>query len=213
MNFAEIENVWRSSHNQPSAAQLEKQKMEFITELRRRRRGNLLFLGLILIPLVFITAKVVLHVFWPDPALEEVDLSREWAIVPFFALPWIGWLFMVRLHYKVHGGHRHSERTISASVAALLDESRSERTRYKFIAGLLIASVPLVGVIIHQLRAVGKAGDEILIPALVLYPAYVVGVLVWSFVHDRRKLRPREQHLASLLSEYNAAAGSGDPAR
>ena len=35
MNFADLETMWRSPHNRPSAAELEKQKMHFVAELRR----------------------------------------------------------------------------------------------------------------------------------------------------------------------------------
>lgn len=176
--------------------------MKFITDLRNRRRGNRLFLWLIFSLLVFLTGKVVLHVLWPDPALDKVDLTREWAIIPFFALPWIGWLFMVRLH-RQHGiRHPDYENSINASVVALLDENRSERSRYKVIAGLLVASILILPVIVHQLRAVGKAGDEILLPAYVGWPLYVLFVLVGSFFYYRRKLLPRKRALEALLKSY-----------
>lgn len=204
MNFADIENTWRSPHNRPSAAELEQQKMKFITDLRKRRRGNLLFLWLVFSLLVFMTGKVVLHVLWPDPALDKVDLAREWAIIPFFALPWIGWLFMVRLHRQHQTRHPDYGNSINASVAALLDENRSERSRYKVIAGLLVASTLILPVVVHQLRAVGKARDEILLPAYVGWPLYVLFVLVWAFFYYRRKLLPRKRELEALLAEYNA---------
>lgn len=202
MNFAEIQNTWHSPHNRPTAAERKEQHMKFIADLRRRRRSNLGLLGLTLVPLLFITGKVVLHVLWPDPALDAVDLRREWGIVPFFALPWIGWLFMVRLYRRHQANHADYASSICASVKALLDENRSERTRMKVIAGLLVASVLVLPLIVYQLRAVGKAGDEILIPAFVLYPAYVVLVLVWSGVNYRRKLQPRGRELEALLRAY-----------
>ena len=202
MNFADIENTWRSPHNRPTAAQLEKQKMEFVADLRRRRRGNLLFLTLIFSLMAFITGLLVRHVFWPDPALDPVDLAREWAIIPFFALPWIGWFLLVRLHWRHHASHPHSDASIRASIAALLDENRAERTRYMFTAGVLVASVLVLPVIVYQLMEVGKAGREIVIPALVIYPAYVVGMLIWSWFHHQRKLLPRKAELEALQKSY-----------
>jgi hypothetical protein len=202
MNFADIESMWHSPRNRPDPAQLEKQKMEFVADLKRRRRGNLIFLALIFSLMAYITGKLVLHVLWPDPALDRVNLTREWAIIPFFALPWIGWLFMVRLHWKHHVNHPHSDTSISASVAALLDENRAERTRYKFIAALLVVSVLVLPVIVYQLMEVGKAGREVMIPALVVYPTYVVGMLIWSWFHHQRKLLPRKRELEELLQSY-----------
>lgn len=202
MNFAEIQSTWQSPHNRPTAAQLEHQKMNFIADLRRRQRGQRTFLFLVLIPLVYITAKVVLHLVAPDPALSAVDLNREWAIVPFFALPWIGWFIMLRLHLRQCERSVNHNRSISDSVAALLDENRTERTRYKLIAVLLAASALVLPVIVYQLRAVGKAGDEIMVPALVIYPAYVLLLLIWFTYYFRKKLNPRKQELETLLASY-----------
>lgn len=202
MNFADIEKTWQSPHNRPSPAELENTKMKFVTDLKKRRRGNLLLLWLVFSAMLLVTGKVVLHVLWPDPSLDKVDLSREWAIIPFFALPWIGWLYLVHLHRRHQANHRGYDTSVRASVAALLDENRSERARYKFIAGLLVVSALGLPVIVHQLRVVGKVGDEIMIPAYVLYPAYVLGVLIWAYFHDRRKLQPRKLEFETLLKSY-----------
>jgi hypothetical protein len=206
MNFDDIQKTWQSPHNRPDTAQLEKDKMKFVTDLRRRRRGNLLFLALVFALILFWTVKLGLHIILPDPASKAVDLGREWGVLPFFALPWLGWLYMVRLHWRQHVRHPNYDRSIGASENALLDENSSERRRYKVIAGLLVASAVMLPLIVYQLRSVGKAGDEILIPALVIYPAYVVGVLIWSAVYYRRKLLPRKRELETLLAGYDQNA-------
>jgi len=202
MNFDEIQKTWQSPHNRPDTARLEKDKVKFVTDLRRRRRGNLLFLGLVLALLLLFTVKLGLHVVLPDPGSKTVDPGREWGVIPFFALPWAGWFYMVRLHWRQHVRHPNYDRSISASVSALLDENSSERKRYKVIAALLVASAVMLPLIVYQLREVGKAGDEILIPALGIYPAYVMGVLILSTVYYRRKLLPRKRELEALLVTY-----------
>src|SRR5687768_11789181 len=110
MNFDDIQQTWRSPHNAPSAAQMENEKMRFITDLRRRRRASFGLLCLTFIPMAFLTGKIFLHVLWPNPALDPVDLSREWGIIPFFALPWIGWLVLVYLHRRHHARHLNYDR-------------------------------------------------------------------------------------------------------
>lgn len=202
MNFADIENIWRSPQNRPNPAGLEEIKTKFVADLRRRHRGNFIFLVIVLIPLAFFTAKIVLHLLWPDPAQDAVDLRREWALIPLFLIPWTGWFLLMRLHRQHRRRHAGYDRSISATVSALLDENRSERLRCKAIAGLLIASVVAMPLIVQQLRAVGKAGDEILVPALVIFPAYTVVTLAWSAFRYHRKLLPRKSELEALLASY-----------
>jgi len=67
MNFADIEKTWQSAENRPSAAQLEKQKMNLIDELHRRRRATRGLLWLTAIPLVLVTGRLLLHILWPAP--------------------------------------------------------------------------------------------------------------------------------------------------
>jgi hypothetical protein len=209
MNFDEIQQTWRSPLNQPSAAQLEKQKMVFVSDLKRRHRGNLLLLALVFALLAFFTGKLLLQVFWPDPQLDKIDLSREWAVLPFFALPWIAWIALVVLYRRHRRQHPDYAKSIHASVAGLLDENRMERVRYKIVGVLLAASVLVLPLVAHQLRAVGKSGDEILIPAYVIYPGYVLLTLVWSAFHYRRKLLARKRELEALLATYDDKAASG----
>src|SRR5688572_14924507 len=119
MNFADIEKTWQSAHNRPAADQLEKQKMELMNDLQRRRRASRGLLWLTAIPLVLITGRLLLHVLWPDPALDRLDLAREWAVVPFFLLPWLGWFMIWRLHRQHAAQHADYARSIQAGVAAL----------------------------------------------------------------------------------------------
>lgn len=202
MNFDEIESVWRSPHNQPSATELEQHKMKLVTELHRRHRVSRRLLGLTLLPLLFITFMIVRHAFWPDPARPAINWEREWALLPFLTLPWLGWFILLRLHLRHQRKHPDYERSISASVAASLDENRTERTRCQIITGLLVASIPLLLLIVHQLRAVHKAGDEILVPAYVIWPVYVAAVSGWFGWHYFRRLLPKKRQLEELAQAY-----------
>jgi len=74
--------------------------------------------------------------------------------------------------------------------------------RTQVIAALLLLSLPLMGGMVWQLRAVGKAGDEILIPAFVIYPAYVILTVGWMAWDYSRKTRPRQKELEGLLADY-----------
>lgn len=202
MNFEEIESLWRSPHNQPTAAELEGHRMKLVTDLRRRHRASRGLLWITLVPLLVITGLIVRHALWPDPAHTPINWEREWAVLPFLTLPWLGWFIMLRLHLRHQRRHPDYDRSISAGVAAALDENRTERTRCQIIAGVLVASIPLVALIVHQLRAVGKAGDEILLPAYLVWPAYVALMVGWFGWHYCRRLLPRKRQLEELAEAY-----------
>jgi hypothetical protein len=207
MNFAEIEKTWQSAANQPAAAQLEKQKMNLIDELRRSRRASRGLLWLTAIPLVLLTGRLLLHAIWPAPGLDPLDLTREWVVVPFFLLPWVGWGLLWRWQRRHEAAHGNYAQSIQAGVAALLDQNRREGWRSQLVGALLLLSLPLVGGIVWQLRAVGKAGDEILIPAFVIYPTYVALTVAWITRDHLRKTLPRRKELEELLAAYSRPEG------
>jgi hypothetical protein len=202
MNFEEIESVWRSPHNQPSTTELEAHKMKLVTDLRRRHRASRGLLWISALPLLIITSKIIGHALWPDPAHTPLNWAREWAVLPFLALPWLAWFIMLRLHLGHQRRHPDYSLSISASVAASLDENQTERTRSKIIVGLLVASIPMLAIVVHQLRAVGKAGDEILVPAFVIWPAYVALLGAWFAWEYFRRLLPRKRELEALIQAY-----------
>lgn len=208
MNFADIENAWRSPHNRPSPAEKEQHYMKLITDLRRRRRGFALHLGLVLTFLTVVTVPILRHVIAPDPALNRIDFAREWGAFVLLALPWIAAIVFVRQLWRHHVGHADYDRSIRASVRALLDENRLSRTRVKVVAllhGLVLIVLPVV---VYQLRMAGKAGSEILVPAFVLWPLMAAGIGGGLLYHYRRKLLPRKRELEALLSAYE---GGGVP--
>ncbi len=206
MNFADIEKTWRSAHNRPSAADLEKHHMNLIDELRRSRRASRGLLWLTAVPLVLLTGRLLLHALWPSRGLDRFDLAREWAVVPFFLLPWVGWFLLWRSQRKHEAAHADYAQSIQASITALLDQKRREGWRSQVIAALLLLSLPLVGGVVWQLRLAGKAGDEILIPAMVIYPTYVVLTVAWIAFDHLRKNLPRRKELEALLAEYSRPA-------
>ena len=202
MNFDDIQKTWQSPHNRPSAAQLEKDKMNFLTDLRKRNRGAVFFMLWILGVLTFLTGRIVLHLLWPDSSIDAIDLTREWAVVPLLALPWLCLLIYFKKYRRYRAAHLNYERSISASVRVLLDENRLARDRQKWTAALSSVMLLLMPLIVYQLRAVGKAGDEILVPAFVLLPALMLGIFLGMLWHHSRVLLPRKRELEALLATY-----------
>lgn len=212
MNFDDIQKTWRSPHNQPSAAQLESDKMKFQADLRKRNRNAVIFMLWIFGVLIFLTGKIVFHLLWPAPGTDSVDFSREWSLVPLFALPWLCLLVFFRKYRRYRHVIANHERSIGASVRALLAENRLSSERYKWVAVLNALMVLLVPLFVHQLRAVGKAGDEILLPAYVMLPALILCILAGMYWHQRRVLLPRRRALEQLLASYAEEEPKGNPA-
>ena len=202
----DLDHLWRSPHNQPSAAQLEQNKMKFLTDLRRRYRGTVIFMIWILMVMTFLTGKVVVQLVWPDPALDRIDPAREWGFLLLLALPWACLILFFRRYRQHRARHTDFSQSISASLRALLDENRIARDRQKWVAWLWAFMMGLMPLVVHQLRAAGKAGDEILVPAFVLLPLLMLAVFGWMLWRDRHILGPRQRHLESLLAGYDGAA-------
>lgn len=205
MSYDDLQAVWRSPHNQPAAADLAALHRKFSAELRRRRRGLTLFLATVGTTLGVTTARLIWFVCTVDSASGGVDFSREWGAVPFLLLPWIAVAVLVVALVRHRARHAAPDGSIAAAVRALLDENRLARVRYRTVAWLHGAMMVLVPLVVLQLRAVGKAGDEILVPAFVLWPLLVTAILSAMTWHYRRRLVPRQRELESLLREYETA--------
>lgn len=202
MNFADIEHTWRSPHNRPPAAELEKHKMKLIADLRRRQRGFVIFISLVLTILVVLTAMIGWQLIWPDSARSRIEFSREWSVLLILALPWAAAIHFARQYRRHRASHEHYDRSIHDSVRALLDENRLSRTRVKIAASLHGVFLLVIPLVVYQLRAVGKAGDEILVPAFVLWPIIAAGIGLALLYHYRRKLLPAKRELEGLLTAY-----------
>jgi hypothetical protein len=200
MNFADLEKTWRSPLNRPDPAALELMKQSFLAEHDRRRQAGKRFLFIVVGVLTVITLRFLGVALWLRGS-GQVDFAREWGAVLFLLIPWVGIVIIAR-HLARHDREHGRAGTIADGIRALLAENRVSRLRLRVVAGLHGAGLLILPVVVYQLRAVGKAGDEILVPAFVLWPLIVAGILSAMWWHDRRKLAPRRRELESLLKSY-----------
>lgn len=205
MSYDDLERAWRSPRNQPSSTEIAADRQRFQTELERRRRSARIFLLVVFGALGVITVRLLAAVVWPT-AGKEIDVAREWGALVFLAVPWLGAILLARRLIRHQSEHAQPERSLVASVRALLDEARVSRARLRIVAALHALLLVLLPLVVWQLRAVGKAGDEILWPAFVGWPLVAVAIFVALWWHDRRTLVPRQRQLEQLLRDYETHA-------
>jgi hypothetical protein len=198
MTYDDIQSVWGSPHNQPSPEELERHRKHLVQRLRRRHRGFIAVIGLATFWMVLFGSLFTGRLFHG----AVFHFRREWAAILLFLPPWVALtLLWCRFfaHRSRHVGHNDS---IRASVAASLDENRLARFRNRLIAALNILVLVVFPVCIHQLRAVGKAGDEILVPGFIVFPSILLVILAAISFRYRRKLLPEKAELEDLLQSY-----------
>lgn len=205
MNYDELERAWQSPRNRLTPAEIAATRQRFAEELERKRRGTKVLLVVVFAGLSLFTLRMIAAVLWPAPG-QEIDVTREWAPLLFLALPWIGAVFLARRVVRHEREHGHPERSLADSVRALLDENRLSRARLRVLALLHGAMLVLLPLVVGQLRAAGKAGDEIALPAFVGWPLVAGAILVGMWWHNRRKLVPRQRQLEELLRDYETCA-------
>lgn len=209
MKTDDLETLWQSPLNQPSAAQQHTQNMKFLSDLKRRRRGAVFFMGWILLVLSGLTGFVLFQFFGRGFGGGGTPFAREWAVLLLLALPWAGLVVFFRKYRRHRQAHPGYDLSIADSLRALLDENRMARSRQKWVALLWILMLLIMPLMVHQLRVVGKAGDEILVPAFVLLPMLMLAVFGWMMWHDRQVMLPRKRQLEELLAGYDGEGSLG----
>lgn len=201
MNFAEIQNAWQSPHNQPAAAELEKQKMELVQTLHRRDRGFVIGMTLIVAALVLMTGLIVRNqMIGGSP--DTIDFKREWSAIVFFGLPWFGAIWILLRYRRLLKQQGNYTGSIADSVSALLEQNRFAQAKTRLILILQAVSLPIIALVIYQLQAVDKMRPHEAISAAMLFGGAMLLALSCMLWELFRKLRPEQRRLEGLLTEY-----------
>jgi len=204
MNSADLECAWRSPRNSGDPKALAAAHDRLFADLHRRRRARRLCLALVLGALTLLSGRVVLAA-WPRGGTSTIHPARDWASLLFLALPWTGFALLARQMRRHERGHQQPGETVGDTVRALLDENATARAGLRVTAGLLGATLLLLPFVVGQLRATGKAGDEILWPAFVGWPLLAGAILAALWWQDRYRLLPRRHQLEALRQELERA--------
>jgi hypothetical protein len=201
MNWTELETLWRSPHNQPANPEWDRQRRNVLQAYLRRDRGVQIGLALALFWLSLVTGRLVLFLLWPDPTHDRIDWSREWAVVPFLLLPWFGAVGIAFRYWRRRRENPDYERSLVASLRALLEQSRDAARRTRLILGMHLVGVPLLALCLVQLQDVGKAtGNQL--PSMIVFMAAVVILSVGGISLGWRSQRREIRRLEGLLRDY-----------
>ena len=204
MNSADLERAWRSPRNSANPAALATARDQLFAGLKKRRRARRLFLALVLGALTLFSVRVALATL-PRAGGPPIAPGRDWASLVFLALPWIGFIMLTRQMLRHERGHQRAGEAIGDTVRALLDENATARAGLRVTAGLHGVTLLLLPLVVAQLRATGKAGDEILWPAFLGWPLIASTILATLWWQDRHRLLPRRRQLEALRRELERA--------
>ncbi len=196
MSYDDIQNVWKSPGNRPSAAELEQERLKLVHALQRERRrfwtGLIIALLLSIAPVIVAVVRIL--------SGRPFDLSREWGVILAATLPWIVASLFIRRQLQHRRAHSGFEQSVSRSLRAMLDANLAAQHRARIVLGSLALDIPVMGWCLWQLQAVGKARPHEA-ASLGAVMAVAIGAAAIGTYRHYRRLLPKEQHLAALVAE------------
>jgi Na+/proline symporter len=207
MNSEVLEAAWRSSANGPSAAASAYVLNEVSGELRRRRAG---LRRLLVFATVALTIPIALLAYEIATGRSDViDLSREWALIPFAFIPFVVVALAWRCRLVHLQRHPHADSTLLDAFRALLDENAGARARIHLIGAAMALFVPLLAVMLNQLGAVGKMEPAHMVQAGIVLAGGLAAGAVWMAVKYVGRLLPERRQLEALIRQYESGAEAG----
>jgi hypothetical protein len=200
MNFAELETIWNSADNRPTAAEREKLTHHVLAWVRRHRRRDIIWLAWTFGVLTIMTSFAAWLLF----ATDKVNLAAEWAAVPLLLVPWWFAFLFLRRFLRPAGSHCRGDMPIADALAAALKTNEAAQFRLRAVGLLYAVFLPVLAVSMWQLHAVGKASSRELFSMAMFFG----GVLLLSgagvFARYRFRLKPQQQQLEELLRAYKS---------
>lgn len=198
MNFETLQAAWQSRANAPSADASAAMLRDAAAALKQRRaelNGLIAFAGVMLaIPLALVGLDAL------TGQVDAIDLSREWALVPFALVPFVV-LFLVARRQQ-ENLQASTDGTLLSVFRALLKENAAARWRTYLIGGAIVLFAPLLAVMLGQMGETGKMTPQnieqagiVMGVALVLSLAVMVARYFWRLVPERRRLE-------ALIAQY-----------
>jgi hypothetical protein len=197
MKLDELQNLWNSSDNQPTASQRNHLLAQFNAKLRRRRRmelGGLVWIFLVLTALTTFVGWLIL-------GTDKVRLEAEWMVVPLLLIPWALAGFYLKMFLRTTPAN-HDDLTITASLTAALAANQRQRRKLKALGLMYVIFLPVLAIAIWQLHSVGKISSRELISMITFFVAALAVGVGAVLARYRFSLVPEGLKLTTLLSQF-----------
>lgn len=196
MNPDEIHNAWNSPRNTPPTAKQHKLALQFARQMIRRRRFRAIWLTNTFVWLTLVT-MAAFHTI----AAGKFHLAQEWAMFPLLIVPWIFAIYFFQRYLKSPGSVAEGELSVADSFRAALDSNRTEQSHLKKVGLLFVVMIPISGISVQQLYAVGKISSKDLICMAIFFSAIfaVSGAGIAARYFGR--IKPQERKLGELLAD------------
>lgn len=158
MKLDELEKLWKSNVNRPSAENRHELTERFTATLRRRRRRELAWL----VWTFFVLGVLTVLVGWIVFGTDKMDLSAEWASIPLLLVPWSFALVFLRRYLRAEPIHR-GDVTIRDSLKMALSANARKRTKLKTLGVMYAVVLPILVMSVWQLHSVGKVSARELV--------------------------------------------------
>ncbi|HEX2747398.1 MAG TPA: hypothetical protein VHM91_05300 [Verrucomicrobiales bacterium] len=186
MNDNEIENLWRSPRNQPSAFQIEEERRKFTARLRRRHFGFVAYFTFVITALTVFTAWLGFR--WMEKGMLGPAVNGP--ALALLALPWAAALLFVRRYLQHRRRHPDYNASLATAMRAALDEKRTAIARATGILRLHAMTVPLLALCLWQLHSHGLARKNEVLSMALFFGAILLISTAWTgFVHLTRLRR------------------------
>lgn len=196
MSFESFTTAWGSSANGLGPHEAEALATALVRELRRRARR--LAWGLSVAGAVLVTLTVALA----SRLLSAAEAPSEWALAPLLAPAWLALVLVLRRAFRHRAARGAEQVPIVALLRTAAEETRQGRSRLRLISLLHLASLPALALALWHLLDSGRAQPAELTSLAVVLGGLVAGSVLGMQIYDRRRLRPRQERLRSLIASY-----------
>lgn len=201
MNLDELQKDWNSPRNNLPTEQQRALAEKFSRQMIRRRRFQRYWLIHTFVWLTLITGLMVVMM-----ATGKANPTLEWGVFPLLLVPWGFAIQMLRRYRQPAVLAARGELPVGDSLSAALASNQTAQTQSKWIGALYVSLLPLLGVVMNQLHAVGKVSSRDLVSMAVFIGATFLFCGVVLVARHYGRLRPQQKQLEDLLRQFSQSA-------